>query len=76
MMQNGRISGALNFEFSEEVSVLCLRLLLGRLESFRLLCKLSDQLVTLLGQLAALSLLAAQGGVGFAQLLLKSGVGP
>ena len=36
---------------------------------------MSDQAVSLLGQLAALRLLAAQSSVGLAQLLLQGGVG-
>ena len=62
--------GALDLELSEEFGLLRLRLPLSRLESLRLLRELSDQPVTLLGQLATLRFLSAQGGVGFAQLLL------
>ena len=40
-----------------------------------MLGKLGDQAVSLLRQLAALRLLATQGGVGFAQLLLQGGIG-
>ena len=61
---------ALDLKLSEEASVHRLHLHLGRLEGFRLLGKLGDQAVPLLRQLDALRLLATQGGVGFAQLLL------
>ena len=67
--------GALNLKLGEEVGLFRLRLLLGRLEGLRLFSKLSDQPVPLFGQLATLRLLATQGGVGFAQLLLQGGVG-
>ena len=67
--------GALDLELVKEVGLLRLRLPLSRLEGLRLLRELSDQPVSLLGKLAALRLLAPQGGVGFAQLLLQGGVG-
>ena len=67
--------GALGSELGQEIGLLRLRIPLGRLESLRLLGELGDQPVPLLGQLAALCLLAAQSGVGFAQLLLQGSVG-
>ena len=67
--------GMLDFKLGEEVSLLRLHLQLGRLEGLRLFGKLSDQAVPLFGQLAAFRLLAPEGGVGFAQLLLQGGVG-
>ena len=67
--------GALDLKLGEEVGLLRLHLRLGCLEGLRLFSKLSDQLVPLFGQLATLRLLATQGGVGFAQLLLQGGVG-
>ena len=66
---------ALDLKLGEEVGLRRLHLQLGRLEGFRLLGKLGDQAVPLLRQLAALRLLATQGGVGFAQLLLQGGIG-
>ena len=66
---------ALYLKLGEEAGLCHLHLQLGRLEGFRLLGKLSDQAIPLLGQLAALCLLATQGGVGFAQLLLQGGIG-
>ena len=65
----------LDLKLGEVVGLFRLRLLLGRHEGLHLLSKLSDQPVSLFSQLAALRLLAAQGGVGFAQLLLQGGVG-
>ena len=67
--------GTLDFKLGKEVHLLRLHLRLGRLEGLRLFSKLSDQPVPLFGQLAALCLLATQGGVGFAQLLLQGGIG-
>ena len=67
--------GALDLELSKEVGLLRLRFPLSRLESLCLLRELSDQSVTLLGQLAALPLLAMQVGVGFTQLLLQDSIG-
>ena len=66
---------ALDLKLGKEVGLRRLHLQLGRLEGFRLLGKLGDQAIPLLGQLATLRLLATQGGVGFAQLLLQGGVG-
>ena len=62
--------GALGLKLSKEVGLFRLCLLLSRLEKLRLLRQLRDQSVTILGQFAALRLLTAQCGVGFAQLLL------
>ena len=66
---------ALELKLGKEAVLRRLRLQLGRLEVFRLFGKLGDQAVPLLRQLAALRLLATQGGVGFAQLLLQGGIG-
>ena len=65
---------ALDLKLGKEVGLLRLHLPLSRLEGLRLLGELSDQPVSLLGHLAALHLLAPQGGVGFTQLLLQGGV--
>ena len=67
--------GALDLKLGEEVGLLRLHLQLGRLKGLRLFSKLSDQPVPLFGQLVALRLLATQGSVGFAQLLLLGSVG-
>ena len=66
---------ALDLKLGEEVGLCRLHLQLGRLESFRLLGKLSNQAIPLLGQLAALRLLPAQSSVGLSQVLLPGGVG-
>ena len=61
---------ALDLKLGDEAGLRRLRHKLGRLKGFCLLGKLGDQAVPLLRQLAALRLLAKQGGLGFAQLLL------
>ena len=66
---------ALELKLGKEAGLHHLRLQLGRLDVFRLFGKLGSQVVPLLRQLAALRLLATQGGVGFAQLLLQVGIG-
>ena len=66
---------ALDLKLSKEVGLFRLRLLLSHLETLRLLHQLHDQSVMLLGKFAALCLLDAQHGVGFAQLLLQGGIG-
>ena len=66
---------ALDLKLGKEAGLRRLRLQLGRLEAFHLFDKLGDQAVPLLGQLGTLLLLATQGGVGFAQLLLQGGTG-
>ena len=65
----------LELKLGKEDGLCRLHIQLGRLEGFRLFGKLGDQAVPLLRQLAALCLLATQGGLGFAQLLLQVGVG-
>ena len=67
--------GALARELSQEGGLLFFRLLLRLLKQLLLLCQLCGQQIALCGELAALLPLGAQRGVGFAQLLLKSGVG-
>ena len=66
--------GALAFELGQESSLSLLRLILRLLKQLLLLGQLHSQQVALCGKFAAL-LLGAQGCVGLAQLLLKSGVG-
>ena len=51
------------------------RLLLRLHKQLLLLCQLCGQQITLCGELASLLPLGAQRRVGFAQLLLKSGIG-
>ena len=67
--------GALALELGQECSLFLIYLLLRLLEQLLLLRQLRSQQITLHDELAALILLGAQGGVGLAQLLLKSGVG-
>ena len=67
--------GVLARELGQEGGLRLFRLLLRRLKQLLLLCQLCGQQITLCGELAALLSLGAQHGVGFAQLLLKSGVG-
>ena len=67
--------GALALELGQESGLLLLGLVLRLLEQLLLLRQLRGQQVALLSQLAALLLLGVQGGVGLAQLLLKSGIG-
>ena len=67
--------GALALELGQESGLLLLGLVLRLLEQLLLLGQLRSQQVALCGKFAALLLLGAQGGVGLAQLLLKSGVG-
>ena len=67
--------GALDLELSHEGGLPRRGLVLRLLEQLLLLGQLRRQQVTLLGELAALLLLGTPSGVGFAQLLLKSGVG-
>ena len=68
--------GALAFELGQESSLSLLCLALRLLEQLPLLRQLRSQQVALRGEFAALLPLGMQGGVGLAQLLLKSGVGP
>ena len=68
--------GALALELGQECGLPLLGLVLSLLEQLLLLGQLRCQQVTLLGELAALLLLGTPSGVGLAQLLLKSGVGP
>ena len=67
--------GALARELGQEGGFRFLRLLLRLRKQLPLLCQLSGQQIALCGELAALLPLGAQCKVGFAQLLLKSGVG-
>ena len=67
--------GALALELGQESSLLLLSLVLRLLEQLLLLGQLRGQQVALHGEFAALLLFGAQGSVGLAQLLLKSGVG-
>ena len=67
--------GALALELGQESGFLLLGLVLRFLEQLLLLGQLRSQQVALRGKPAALLPLDAQGGVDFAQLLLKSGVG-
>ena len=67
--------GALARELGQEGDLHLLRLLLRLLKQLLLLYQLCGQQIALCGELAALLPLGAQHGVGFAQLLLKSGVG-
>ena len=67
--------GALALELGQESGLLLLGLVLRLLEQLLLLGQLRSQQVVLCGEFASLLLLGAQGGVGLAQLLLKSGVG-
>ena len=67
--------GALARELGQEGGLLFFRLLLRLLKKLLLLCQLCGQQIALCGELAALPPLGTQRGVGFAHLLLKSGVG-
>ena len=67
--------GALARELGQEGGFRLFRLLLRLRKQLLLLCQLCGQQIALYGELAALLPLGAQRGVGFAQLLLKSGVG-
>ena len=67
--------GALALELGQESGLLLLGLVLRLLEQLLLLGQLRRQQVALRGKLATLLLLGTPGGIGFAQLLLKSGVG-
>ena len=67
--------GALALELGQESSLSLLGLALRRLEQLPLLGQLRRQQVVLRGELATLLLLGTTGGIGLAQLLLKSGVG-
>ena len=67
--------GALALELGEESGLLLLGLVLRLLEHLLLLGQLRRQQVALRGKLATLLLLGTMGGIGLAQLLLKSGVG-
>ena len=66
--------GALALELGQE-SGLLLGLVLRLLEQLLLLGQLRRQQVALCGKLSTLNLLGTPGGIGLAQLLLKSGVG-
>ena len=67
--------GALALELGQESGLLLLGLVLRLLEELLLLGQLRRQQVALRGKLATLLLLGTPGGIGFGQLLLKSGVG-
>ena len=67
--------GALALELGQESGLLLLGLVLRLLEQLLLLGQLRRQQVALRGELATLLLLGTTGGIGLAQLLLKSGVG-
>ena len=67
--------GALALKLGQESGFLLLGLILRLLEHLLLLGQLRRQQVALRGKLATLLLLGTPGGIGFAQLLLKSGVG-
>ena len=67
--------GALALELGQESGLLLLGLVLRLLEQLLLLGQLRHQQVALRGKLATLLLLGTPGGIGLAQLLLKSGVG-
>ena len=67
--------GALARELGQEGGFHLFRLLLRLRKQLLLLCQLCGQQIALCSELAALLPLGAQRGVGFAQLLLKSGVG-
>ena len=64
--------GALARELGQEGGF---RLLPRLRKQLPLLCQLNGQQIALCGELAALLPLGTQRGVGFAQLLLKSGIG-
>ena len=66
--------GALALELGQESGLLLLGLVPRLLEQHLLLGQLRRQQVALRGKLATL-LLGTPGGIGLAQLLLKSGVG-
>ena len=66
----------LSLELGQESSLLLLGLVLRLLEQLLLLGQLRRQQVALRGEPATLLLLGTTGGIGLAQLLLKSGVGP
>ena len=70
-----RPGGALTRELGQEGGFRLFRLPLRLRKQLPLLCQLSGQQIALCGELAALLLLGAQRGFGFAQLMLKSGVG-
>ena len=69
------LGGALALELGQESSLFLPCLVLRFLEQLLLLRQLRSQQITLHGELVALLPLGVQGGVGLAQLLLKSGVG-
>ena len=71
-----RPGGALARELGQEggFRLFCLPLRLRK--QLPLLCQLCGQQITLCGEPAALLPFGKKGGVGFAQLLLKSSVGP
>ena len=69
------LGGALALELGQESGLLLLGLVLRLLEQLLLLGQLRRQQVALRGKLATLLLLGTPGGIGLAQLLLKSGVG-
>ena len=67
--------GALARELSQKGGFRLFRLLLRLRKQLLLLRQLCGQQIALCGELAALLPLGVQRGVGFTQLLLKSGVG-
>ena len=71
-----RPGGALARELGQEGGLRLFRLPLRLHKQLLLLCQLSGQQIVLHGELAALLLFGTQSGVGIAQLLLKSSVGP
>ena len=70
-----RPGGALARELGQEGGFRLLRLPLRLRKQLLMLCQLSGQQIALCGEPAALLPFGEQGGVGFAQLLLKSSVG-
>ena len=68
--------GALARELGQEGGFRLFCLLLCLRKQLPLLYQLCGQQIALCGELAALLLFGAQSGVGVAQLLLKSSVGP
>ena len=67
--------GALALELGQESGLLLLGLVLRLLEHLLLLGQLRHQQVALHGEPVTLLLLGTLGGIGLAQLLLKSGIG-
>ena len=68
------LGGALARKLGQEGGFRLFRLLLRLRKQLLLLCQLCGQQIALCDELAALLPIGAERGVGFAQLLLKSGV--